>query len=252
MNVEHTSRILLAALYRQYTMHPIEYIYHSMGIKVTPMFEGDPECDLIRAYCLNTASSVQGSSPISRIRIFKIERKGEHEVFEKVAAEIGNRKLLFHGSGISNFLGLLSQGMQIAPPEAPTSGFMFGKGCYFADMLGKSLQYSSGYKSKLVLLCDVALGKAKHMYRASYIEKLETGFHSVKGCGRIGPDFHKRKVVSPQGFSLPLGPPIDYQEPSYEVQDRVNRAQTGGLGGGFNFGGGFGGGFGGFGGRGFG
>ena len=37
VNVEHTSRILLAALYRQYTMHPIEYIYHSLGIKVSPM-----------------------------------------------------------------------------------------------------------------------------------------------------------------------------------------------------------------------
>ena len=222
-------------------MHPIEYIYHSLGIKVTPMQEGDPECDLIRAYCLNTASvaTAPGSAiPISRIRIFKIERKGEQEVFEQVAAEIGNRKLLFHGSGISNFLGLLSQGMQIAPPEAPQTGFMFGKGCYFADMLGKSLQYSSGYKSKLVLLCDVALGKAKHMYRASYVEKLEAGYHSVKGCGRTGPDFHKRKVVSPQGYSLPMGPPIDYSEPSYEVQDRVNRAQNASFGGGFRFGGG--------------
>ena len=85
---------------------------------------------------------------------------------------------------------MLSQGMRIAPAEVPSTGFMFGKGCYFADMMSKSLSYSSGYKSKLLLLCDVALGKAKKMYKAEYVEKLDAGYHSVKGCGRYGPDFH--------------------------------------------------------------
>ena len=169
--------MLLAALYRQYTLNPMQYIYASMGVRITPLEEGDPECDLIRAYCLNTASSpANGGVGVKRIKIFKIERKGEPERFEKVAAEVGNRKLLFHGSGISNFLGLLAQGMRIAPPEAPTTGFMFGKGCYFADMMQKSLQYSTGVKSKLLLLCDVALGKTKNLHRATYIENLEKEF----------------------------------------------------------------------------
>ena len=30
--------------------------------------------------------------------------------------------------------GILSQGLRIAPPEAPVTGYMFGKGVYFADM----------------------------------------------------------------------------------------------------------------------
>lgn len=187
VNVELTSRLLLAALHRQYTtMHPMQYLYNSMGVKITPMVEGDPECDLIRAYCLNTSSDEVGEhSSIKSIKIFKIERRGEQEKFEKVASALGgNRKLLFHGSGMSNFLGLLAQGMRIAPPEAPTTGYMFGKGCYFADMFQKSLQYSAGIKSKLLLLCDVALGRPKKMYRAEYVDKLEAGYHSVKGCGR--------------------------------------------------------------------
>ena len=109
VNIEFTSRMLLAALYRQYTLNPMQYIYASMGVRITPLEEGDPECDLIRAYCLNTASSpANGGVGVKRIKIFKIERKGEPERFEKVAAEVGNRKLLFHGSGISNFLGLLA------------------------------------------------------------------------------------------------------------------------------------------------
>ena len=54
-----------------------------MGVSMQPMQEGDPECDLIRAYCLNTATD-DGSSNhgIKSIRIFKIERKGEQEQFE--------------------------------------------------------------------------------------------------------------------------------------------------------------------------
>ena len=31
--------------------------------------------------------------------------------------------------------------MRIAPPEAPVTGYMFGKGIYFADMVSKSANY---------------------------------------------------------------------------------------------------------------
>lgn len=30
--------------------------------------------------------------------------------------------------------GILKQGLRIAPPEAPVTGYMFGKGVYFADV----------------------------------------------------------------------------------------------------------------------
>ena len=34
-------------------------------------------------------------------------------------------------------VGILSKGLLIAPPEAPVTGYMFGKGIYFADMVTK-------------------------------------------------------------------------------------------------------------------
>ena len=49
--------------------------------------------------------------------------------------------LLFHGSRISNYAGILGEGLRIAPPEAPTTGYMFDKGVYFADMSSKSANY---------------------------------------------------------------------------------------------------------------
>ena len=53
----------------------------------------------------------------------------------KVFKKLHNRMLLWHGSRTTNYAGILSQGLRIAPPEAPVTGYMFGKGIYFADMV---------------------------------------------------------------------------------------------------------------------
>lgn len=68
--------------------------------------------------------------------------------------------LLWHGSRVSNFVGILSQGMRIAPPEAPASGYLFGKGIYLADLAEKSINYCRAYGSNeaLILLIEGALG----------------------------------------------------------------------------------------------
>lgn len=65
--------------------------------------------------------------------------------------------LLWHGSRIANFVGILSQGLRIAPPEAPVSGYLFGKGIYLADLAEKSIHYCrSGLNPKaLILLIEV-------------------------------------------------------------------------------------------------
>lgn len=35
-----------------------------------------------------------------------------------------DRQLLWHGSRLTNWVGILSQGLRIAPPEAPVTGYM--------------------------------------------------------------------------------------------------------------------------------
>ena len=70
--------------------------------------------------------------------IFRIERRGErsrHEAscFAKLGKKGSDRRLLWHGSRATNFGGILKQGLRIAPPEAPVSGYMFGKGVYLAE-----------------------------------------------------------------------------------------------------------------------
>ena len=61
-------------------------------------------------------------------------------------------------------MGILGQGLRIAPPEAPVTGYMFGKGVYFADMFSKSLAYcmdywSGGNDNLCMLMSEVACGK---------------------------------------------------------------------------------------------
>ncbi|KAJ5085253.1 hypothetical protein N7532_010024 [Penicillium argentinense] len=99
------------------------------------------------------------------IDIFRIERDGEEERFSSsqfAKIQNSNRRLLWHGSRSTNFAGILSQGLRIAPPEAPVNGYMFGKGVYLADTSTKSANYTCHRMSGgmgLLLLCDAELGE---------------------------------------------------------------------------------------------
>lgn len=128
--------------------------------------------------------------------IFRIQRQGEFERFDKspFAKVSGNRRLLWHGSRVTNFAGILGQGLRIAPPEAPATGYMFGKGIYLADMSSKSANYCNHYQSggtALLLLCEAELGNPVHeLTNASYNageDAKAKGMSSTWGKGRVGP-----------------------------------------------------------------
>ena len=127
--------------------------------------------------------------------IFRIERNGEFDRFNKspYAKLKGDRRLLWHGSRCTNFGGILSQGLRIAPPEAPANGYMFGKGVYLADISSKSALYCDYETSGgigLLLLCEAELGKpmlelTEAEYRAGELAK-EKGCHTTWGKGMTG------------------------------------------------------------------
>lgn len=45
------------------------------------------------------------------------------------------------GAGAGGAGSILKTGLRIAPPEAPVTGWLFGKGMYFANVIGKSAAY---------------------------------------------------------------------------------------------------------------
>ena len=108
----------------------------------------------------NTQAPLHQQYELEITDAFKVSRQEDvdsYNAFEK----LHNRYLLWHGSRTTNFAGILSQGLRIAPPEAPSTGYMFGKGVYFADTVSKSAECCFASKSNpvgLLLLCEVALG----------------------------------------------------------------------------------------------
>lgn len=84
------------------------------------------------------------------------------------------------------------------------TGYMFGKGVYFADIVTKSANYCFAKDDGLMLLCEVALGEMQEENDAKMIVKPNKGKHSVKGVGKTTPDpsgVHKTidNVIVPMG-----------------------------------------------------
>ena len=102
----------------------------------------------------------------------------------------------------------IENGLRIAPPEAPVSGYMFGKGVYFADSSSKSANYCYANEEEpdgLLVLCDVALGLPYKRLEAQYEAKSKSkkkGCDSTWGVGQSAPLEH---VTMPDGGILPCG-----------------------------------------------
>lgn len=149
----------------------IDKRFNELGMaEMTPLDHKSQEYRELQDYLIGSS----GKTHNVRYRlkeIFRIERDGESDRFEKSKfAKVGdkNRRLLWHGSRTTNYGGILSQGLRIAPPEAPVNGYAFGKGVYMADMSSKSANYClSGMSggTGLLLLCEAELGNP--MYEVS-------------------------------------------------------------------------------------
>lgn len=140
--------------------HSIDAYYEQLKTNMDVLDETSEEFSIIQEYVRNTHAATHSQYELDIVQVFKISRLGEEKRF-KPFRKLHNRKLLWHGSRKTNFAGILCQGLRIAPPEAPVTGYMFGKGIYFADMVSKSANYCCTNKidsTGLMLLCDVALG----------------------------------------------------------------------------------------------
>jgi poly [ADP-ribose] polymerase 2/3/4 len=124
-------------------LNELDAQYKKMKCSIVPLEPNDQRYDDLMKCVTTTHGSTHGFG-IKPLEIFEIKREGEEDRFND---KIGNRKLLWHGSRFSNWGGILSQGLRIAPPEAPVTGYMFGKGVYFADIVSKSAQYCCSYLS---------------------------------------------------------------------------------------------------------
>lgn len=195
--------------------NPIDHNYSQLKCDVVPVDTNTDEYKEIEKYVKNTH---QGSTPKIKC-VYRIARTGEKDRFEKTVP-IGNRKLLWHGSRLTNYVGIISQGLRIAPPEAPVSGYRFGKGIYFADVMSLSSVYcrTGGSNDFCMLLGDVVLGKEAELERDTYMEKPVSGHHSTKALGTIEPS-PKEDYNHKDGYIIPNGKIVDSGKKSVSCRE---------------------------------
>eukprot|EP00039_Didymoeca_costata_P007541 m.100947 g.100947 ORF g.100947 m.100947 type:complete len:1020 (-) comp13730_c0_seq1:96-3155(-) len=187
---------------------PIDVRYKKLKAKIKPVAKDSEDFEMVKKYVKNTHAATHRSYQLEVEEVFVVRREGEKKKYNAKSATLHNKRLLWHGSRLSNWGGILSEGLRIAPPTAPSTGYMFGKGVYFADMVSKSANYchaSSSNPTALLLLCEVALGDMYERKHADYIEKLPDGKHSTFGVGQTAPDPKGVYIHPEDGVMVPLG-----------------------------------------------
>ena len=143
--LRYTSKILLAAQLNKTEINPVDYVLKALNLKFESLSKNTIEYETL----LNQIDSTREENNNNHYstswtveNIYSVEREGEEQRIQ-TTRHLGNNFLLFHGSQLQNYIGILSQGLRIAPPEAQHTGHMFGRGVYFADMFSKSMQYAN-------------------------------------------------------------------------------------------------------------
>jgi len=193
-------------------MNPLDANYRKLRTQIVPLEKYRAEYKLIEDMTNNTQSRefFYGKKfKVELVEAFEVARDGEADRFAPFQ-KLPHHRLLWHGSRLPNYIGILSQGIRIAPAEAPVTGYFLGKGAYFADCVSVSGQYcrtTKDYTTGLLLVCDVAMGRMLQIAHGKAITKPDldrAGFHSVKCLGTKGP-IAAYDIQTPEGLIASVG-----------------------------------------------
>lgn len=180
---------------------PMYSNYEKLKTDLIPLDKQSAEYEMILRYVKNT----QAHHQLEILEIFSVSRQGEKQRYRPFK-NIHNRMLLWHGSRITNFASILTKGL--INPRAQ-------RGIYFADMIGKSVDYCQPCQTNdtyLILLSEVALGKIKHNASG---RQLPNTYNSVKLGSENVPNpagFYVRE----DGVSVPYSKPgVNYNADSF-------------------------------------
>lgn len=132
--------------------------------------------------------------------IWRVSRPVEQKAFDQ---KVGNENLLFHGSNVCNWVGILSRGILLPKSVVKlgvhrTDAGWLGHGIYFGDDIRTSFGYAgSGKRStRFIAVVRVALGKIKKFYKITYgLTTPPAGYDSCHGVRGGGSDFADNEFV---------------------------------------------------------
>lgn len=207
-----TSIELVLAASHQKEMHPLDYCYRALGARIEPLPEHDLMRRCVEQYMRNTCCDNK-DAVIGNVYVVTRNKDLAPGANAKMDS-MGNKRLLWHGTPTANVLGILKNGLQVAPEEAPQCGATFGSGIYLADMFSKSYSYCHGWTNigkhespkAYLFLVEAALGKPLRVtLSGSLSTKARTGFDSVIGLGQKGPEASRDLLLDSTATAIPLG-----------------------------------------------
>ncbi|KAF1313675.1 Poly polymerase catalytic domain containing protein, partial [Globisporangium splendens] len=112
---------------RRADIHQLDARYRLLNTMMEPLDALDKEYQRILRYVESTECTASQGYNLNIVSVMKVARgpeKTPHAIFKST----DNHKLLWHGTGLSNVVGILSQGLQVAPHGVPLSGSPLGRG----------------------------------------------------------------------------------------------------------------------------
>ncbi|XP_036733919.2 protein mono-ADP-ribosyltransferase PARP3 isoform X2 [Manis pentadactyla] len=193
-------------------LHPLDRDYQLLKCQLQRLGPEEPEYKVIQTYLEQTGNKYR--QPALQ-HVWKVNRDGEGERFQ-VHSELGNRRLLWHGTNVAVVAAILTSGLRIMPH----SGGRVGKGIYFASENSKSAGYVTGmscgkHHIGYMFLAEVALGREHHItINEPGLKQPPPGFDSVVARGHTEPDPTQDMVLELDGqrVAVPQGQPMPCPE----------------------------------------
>ncbi|XP_047670615.1 protein mono-ADP-ribosyltransferase PARP4 isoform X2 [Tachysurus fulvidraco] len=162
-------------------------------------------------------------------QILRVSRGAELHMFRN---ELGNIKSLLHSTASNSLVGILSRGLLLPRVGVEQHGIErtdignLGSGIYFSDSLNTSVKYSKPSVtdgSRLLLVCEVALGQCKDLHKRDFtLTSAPEGYNSVHGVCRkqkTHSDFEDDEYVVYNTDQIRLKYVVRYVLPEDEVKD---------------------------------
>lgn len=178
--------------------NPIDSIYKDINTNITPLSKNCEIWEEIVKFIDNSHGSTHGCK-LEILDIFEIEQFNKRKTFNDNFQNMDNHTLLFHGSGMSNWLSILKNDLLLNPQKINKNiiitGKMFSDGIYFANAVSKSFGYCRSDASNgiaCLALAEVALGNISKRVQADYYITKESlkkeKCDSVQGLGQYTPE----------------------------------------------------------------
>lgn len=103
-------------------INPIDVCYSKLKATIDPVDRNSAEFQRLCQIVRDTHGPTHEHYSIDVMEIFKVQRDAEHDECRGVFQKLDGHRLLWHGSRLMNIVSILSNGLKIAPPEAPHTG----------------------------------------------------------------------------------------------------------------------------------